>query len=583
VDTIVSTMAKLGERISPGAWIYALGNGLRDEFIVSKKGILYSEDGYGTVMSVKLKLLSEEAVLNSTSTKDSISNTSKETEKSDEIARASLTVTEKTKKPSTKTPNDSTEQALFFKGKGRKGSSKGKGHPKGRWSDPQWDSTWSDWSPPANTSVPQYGTWTPPSKGKGKGKDQGKVESDKGFDPQALWCDIHQRHGHSTDWCFDNPHRTGGPAPNTEGPWCTTCNRSGHTADSCYATSIRIPRKGKGKTKGGKGNYGNRAWKSQNFPAAYNSDQATPVLHDASSFSSTKDWWAEQELGSAIVDNNDHANALTPILDTYVAPNEPNASIDAIANPVPLHASLLDDYVERNAYDDDDGEYIADYIDLVLFAIVSNVERAKQFQLNPTTLLLLEIRRHSLSIVRAENCLNIHIQRHIQKFKSDIHYDGILSAIEDRVPNLHVQPIFFLDDANEDEIAAYIDLIIAAIRANLERHTAYLLSPSSPLQQEIRAHSTSIATAVSCTNFHIQRIIRNFKATVHYDAIMHNHTTNVEMAQTPHGNESQIANDNTAKAEMEQTPLEIANDNNAKTEMEQTPLEIANDNNVKQS
>jgi hypothetical protein len=65
-----------------------------------------------------------------------------------------------------------------------------------------------------------------------------------------------------------------------------------------------------------------------------------------------------------------------------VATNEPTASVDA--NPVPLHASLLDDYVERNAYNDDDDEYIADYIDLVLFAIVSNNERTKTYQLNPT-------------------------------------------------------------------------------------------------------------------------------------------------------------------------------------------------------
>jgi len=31
VDIIVSTMAKLGERVSTGAWIYALGNGLRTQ------------------------------------------------------------------------------------------------------------------------------------------------------------------------------------------------------------------------------------------------------------------------------------------------------------------------------------------------------------------------------------------------------------------------------------------------------------------------------------------------------------------------------------------------------------------------
>ncbi len=131
------------------------------------------------------------------------------------------------------------------------------------------------------------------------------------------------------------------------------------------------------------------------------------------------------------MDNNDHTNSLTPILDTHVAPNELTASIDA--HPVPLHASLLDDYVERNAFDDEDDEYITDYIDLVLFAIVSNAERAQKFQLNPTTLLLLEIRKHSSSIGRAGNCLNIHIQHLIQKFKSDINYDRLLSDIKNSV------------------------------------------------------------------------------------------------------------------------------------------------------
>ena len=61
VDIVVSTMAKLGERVSTGAWIYALGNGLRAEYKESKDGILYGKDGYGTVISVKTKLLSEEA------------------------------------------------------------------------------------------------------------------------------------------------------------------------------------------------------------------------------------------------------------------------------------------------------------------------------------------------------------------------------------------------------------------------------------------------------------------------------------------------------------------------------------------
>jgi hypothetical protein len=56
-------MAKLGEQVSPGAWIYALGNGLRAEYVDTKDGILYSKAGYETVLSVKAKILSEEAIL----------------------------------------------------------------------------------------------------------------------------------------------------------------------------------------------------------------------------------------------------------------------------------------------------------------------------------------------------------------------------------------------------------------------------------------------------------------------------------------------------------------------------------------
>jgi hypothetical protein len=69
VDMIVATVAKLGERVSPGAWIYALGNGLRKDFKECKEGILYSKLGYNTVLEVKTKLLSEEAVLTSQSKK----------------------------------------------------------------------------------------------------------------------------------------------------------------------------------------------------------------------------------------------------------------------------------------------------------------------------------------------------------------------------------------------------------------------------------------------------------------------------------------------------------------------------------
>jgi hypothetical protein len=138
-------MAKLGERVSTGAWIYALGNGLRAEFKESKDGILYSKDGFNTVMSVKTKLLNEEAVLTSKSKqKDSkkvtFISSSGETEKDDEIVLVSalkITGKKKEKKELTApTPDDPKDNALFVKGKGGKGGKKGKGHPKGnhRWS-----------------------------------------------------------------------------------------------------------------------------------------------------------------------------------------------------------------------------------------------------------------------------------------------------------------------------------------------------------------------------------------------------------------------------------------------------------------
>ncbi len=396
----------LGERVSTGAWIYALGNGLRPEFKECKDGILYNKDGFNNVVSVKTKLLSEEAVLISKSKRDNPASTATGKEADDEIALASLELKEKKQKDSTpKTSNDSNETALFTKGKGGKGHPKGKGNPKGnqRWRapDPSWENTWNDWDQTAHNATPQHdpGTWTQPSQGKGKGKGKSATDPNKRFDAQTLWCDIHQKYGHSTDWCFDNPNRTGGPPPNTDGSWCDTCNRPGHTSASCFATTIRIPSKGKGKRQ--KSGKGDRNWKSQNFPAGYNSDQATPALHEESSSSATVSWWNEQELGSAIIDD--------------------------VPNPVPLHPSLLDDYIANNAYDERDDECISDYIDLTLFAIVQTMERQREYLSNPSNALRNEIAIHSASITRAENCLNIHIQRIIRDFKNSIRYDESMS------------------------------------------------------------------------------------------------------------------------------------------------------------
>ena len=370
VDIVVATMAKLGERISSGAWIYALGNGLRKEFKDSKDGILYNKDGYNTVMEVKTKLLSEEAVLLSQSKKAAASDPDRKTE--DEIALASLKLKPAIKTPNTtptKTMNDvlpeaqaePKDNALWLKGK----RGKGKTHPKGK--HRQWDNPWTqseDAEPYLN------GPWPLPSPtGKGTEKGQNSMAPGKGFHPQTLWCDIHQRSGHSTDWCYENPHRTGGKAP-FDSRWCETCNRPGHTANTCYATSIRISPKGQGNPPSpsgqdgkGKGKYGNRSWKSHNFPAAYEAyqpgapayqpgtpayppEQATPALHDETP--STKEWWETNELGSVVLDH---------------------------VPPTRIPSALLND---------EDDDQIADYIELILLAIVTNMERLHAYRAAPS-------------------------------------------------------------------------------------------------------------------------------------------------------------------------------------------------------
>jgi hypothetical protein len=205
VDIIVSTMAKLGERVSTGAWIYALGNGLRPEFKECKDGILYNKDGFNNVMSVKTKLLSEEAVLISKSKRDNPASTAIGKEADDEIALASLKLKDKKQNdPTPKTSNDPKDTALFTKGKGGKGYPKGKGTSKGnqRWRahNPSWENNWNDWDQTAHNITPQHdqGTWTQPSQGKGKGKEKSATDPNKRFDAQILWCDIHQKYGHST-------------------------------------------------------------------------------------------------------------------------------------------------------------------------------------------------------------------------------------------------------------------------------------------------------------------------------------------------------------------------------------------------
>jgi hypothetical protein len=174
VDIIVATLAKLGEKVSTGAWIYALGNGLNSEFKECKDGILYNKAGYDNVMSVKTKLLSEEAVLTSKLKRTTMAPTAS-TQDADEIALVSLKLkdskTDTKQDPTTKTPDASKETALFTKGKGGKGSPNGKGNLKGNnlWTEPQWESNWGQAATGAKNRTTANGIRVPEAKVREKG------------------------------------------------------------------------------------------------------------------------------------------------------------------------------------------------------------------------------------------------------------------------------------------------------------------------------------------------------------------------------------------------------------------------------
>ncbi len=116
----------------------------------------------------------------------------------------------KTKPPADQAkPN--VDQANFSKGKDGK-----RGNPKGQHQWTGQDEQWSNWQQQPYWNQSPQKSWTPtpndinwqyPSS-KGKGKQPLRTK---------LWCDIHQAYGHSTDWCFNNPNKSGGP-PKQE--WC---------------------------------------------------------------------------------------------------------------------------------------------------------------------------------------------------------------------------------------------------------------------------------------------------------------------------------------------------------------------------
>jgi hypothetical protein len=103
------------------------------------------------------------------------------------------------------------DHANFSKGKdGKRGNPKGQRQWTGQdeqWSNWQQQPYWNQSSPTSWVPTPNDTNWQYPSP-KGKGKQPLRTK---------LWCDIHQAYGHFTDWCFNNPNKSGGP-PKQE--WC---------------------------------------------------------------------------------------------------------------------------------------------------------------------------------------------------------------------------------------------------------------------------------------------------------------------------------------------------------------------------
>ena len=86
--------------------------------------------------------------------------------------------------------SETSDKAFWTKGKRGKNQTKDKGKTR-----PGWESNWT-----------QEPSWPTTTKGKGRGTGpSGKGQSS--WDCPPLWCDIHQCYGHSTDWCYQNPHR----------------------------------------------------------------------------------------------------------------------------------------------------------------------------------------------------------------------------------------------------------------------------------------------------------------------------------------------------------------------------------------
>jgi hypothetical protein len=63
VDTAVSDLSILNEKVSTNSWLFIMAKGLREELKKCKDGVLFSEKGFATVPELKAMIMKEETIL----------------------------------------------------------------------------------------------------------------------------------------------------------------------------------------------------------------------------------------------------------------------------------------------------------------------------------------------------------------------------------------------------------------------------------------------------------------------------------------------------------------------------------------
>jgi hypothetical protein len=155
VDTAVSDLAILNEKVSTNSWLFTLAKGLREEFKNCKEGVLFSETGYGSIPELKAAIMKEETILGISKPE---SKTSSETETANAVFEGVCNFCNK--KGHTK--------AECFKFKKQQNEMK---NPKGTY--------WCGYCNVAGHTT-DYCFWNPANNQTGKGKAKGKGQAAKG-------------------------------------------------------------------------------------------------------------------------------------------------------------------------------------------------------------------------------------------------------------------------------------------------------------------------------------------------------------------------------------------------------------------